>query len=386
LKAGEITEIPLKVKFSESVLPGTSMEISTILDCTPYIENKNFTISVGMTRESFENQSLTVFPWKNSVMFPWVITDKSSYDGNFSARSGIIPNNSESVLSLSVNTPVVDTVRFMVSVSSESNYDFLIFNLNKKEIFKLSGESGWIKKEVILREGFNLLEWTYRKDQNLAAGSDRAWLDFISFPVISFMKVDLKLDKITIPNPEKGYRLETVKADVINFGRDTLNGFNLAYEINDGIPVTEHFDKVIFPGDTLTAVFNKPADLSHGGTYNISAFGISNNDWFLKNDTAKIIIVNTSIEIPEEEDEDNVIIAPNPFRDNFRISHKSNTAGNIVLKIFDSIGRKIQEEERPVLPGENIISVDGAHFHPGIYTLRITGKAVSETSRIVKIK
>jgi hypothetical protein len=385
LKCGEVTNIPVTIRIAPSVLPGTIMNFNTVLDCTPYIENKSFTISIGMTRESFENQSFNVFPWKNSPQYPWIITDKVSYEGNFSARSGLIPHNAESTLALNINSPLADTVRFRVKVSSERNYDFLYFYLNGKEKFKISGESDWLPKEVVLREGYNLLEWIYRKDVSKTGYSDCAWLDYITFPVLSFMKTDIKLDKVTIPIPEKGYKYEPVIADVINFGRDTLNGFNLAYRINDLTTVTENFNKIIFPGDTLTVSFTQPANLSHGGTYNIQVYSYNNNDLFLLNDTASTVIVNTSAEIPEEEPV-NIIVAPNPFRDHFRIIYHSNIADKIGLLLFDAAGRKIMEEKKPVLPGENIIFIPGTEIQQGIYTLKVSGKTSSGTLRIVKIR
>jgi len=385
IKHGEVTDIPVKVRIATSVLPGTIMDLNTLLDCTPYIKDKSFNISIGLTRESFENQSFKVFPWKNSSQNPWIVSDNTSFDGNFSARSGIIPHNAESILAINVNSPIADTVRFRVKVSSERNYDFLYFYLNGKEMFKMSGETDWLPKEAVLREGYNLLEWIYRKDVSKTGYEDCAWLDYISFPVLSFMKTDLKLDKVTIPIPEKGYKYETVKAHVINFGRDTLEAFNLAYRINDLTPVTENFKKTVLPGDTIMVSFSRSADLSHGGTYNIQVYSYNNNDHFLRNDTASTVIVNTSIGIPEEEP-DKIIVAPNPFRDQFRIIYTSTVADKIGLILIDEAGKKIMEEKKPVLPGENIIYISGGEIHQGIYTLKVSGKTSSGTLRIVKIR
>jgi hypothetical protein len=386
IKHDMVTDIRVKVKIAASVMPGTSMNISTLLDCAPYLSDKDFTISVGMTRESFENQSFSVFPWKNSSQYPWVISDKASYEGSFSARSGIIPHNAETVLAININSPVADTVRFMTKVSSERNYDFLYFYLNKKEIFKISGETSWQPKEAVLAEGHNLLEWIYRKDVSKTEYSDCAWLDYISFPVLSFMKTDIKLSKVTIPVPEKGYRHEIVSADVINFGRDTLDGFNLAYQVNELGPVSEFFNKMIYPGDTLSVAFSQTADLSHGGTYDIKVFSLNNNDLYPRNDTASTVIVNTAIEQPQDDPGNDIIAAPNPFSDHFRIFYDSDIPENILLRLFDSTGRKILEEVKAVMPGENILFVPGANLHPGVYTLSLSGKTGSGTLRIIKIR
>ncbi len=66
------------------------------------------------------------------------------------------------------------------------------------------------------------------------------------------------------------YGQEVVSVKVLNMGRDTLNGFNLAYSINDRMPVVQHFKTVLIPfQDSVTVDFERRADLDMSGTYNI---------------------------------------------------------------------------------------------------------------------
>jgi hypothetical protein len=385
LKAGETTAVPITISLSPTLVNGSAFDINSLLDCSPYIKSKSFTIPVGKTRESFEYQSFKVFPWDNSKTYPWIITDGIAYEGHFSARSASISHNSESSLKLKINSPVADTVRFFCKVSSELSWDFLYFRLNGKDIFKLSGEVDWTKKEVLLNEGFNILEWDYKKDPSVSAGSDCAWLDFLTFPVNTFGKIDLKTGKIVTPQPNKSYAHEPITAQIFNYGTDTVKGFNLAYRINELTPISEHFVKTIVPGDSITIAFTSPADLAGNGTYNIMVYGFNNNDSYANNDTARIALVNTAI-ISVDNPDNRLQIMPNPFTRSFRIKIDSNAGDEVMITIYDQTGKTVFEISDNIIAGENILTVKPENLPAGYYTLKLKGKSILKAARIIKIQ
>ena len=385
LEYGKTALVSLEAQISPTVPDGSDIQVSTQLDCDPYISNKDYTISIGNILESFEYQSFDIFPWNNISSHPWIITDDKAVDGQFSARSAYLTNvnNTESALSIRVNVPYDDTVRFMCNVSSENNYDFLYFKLNGTQVFKMSGESGWLEKEAILKEGFNLLEWIYKKDESVSKGSDCGWLDYLIFPSAAFNTVDLKTGEIVTPQPGKSYQREVITAQVINFGTDTVRSFNLAYTVNGDIPVSESFSKTIPPGDTVTVAFSTDTNLSGDGSYLIKVFGFSNNDGYLKNDTTSLLIVNTDITSVENPG-NKISVMPNPFLNTFRISFESDIKDDVTISIFNSLGKLLWEENAVLTPGENIITVTPENIPPGFYTLRIKGKLTHKAARIIK--
>jgi hypothetical protein len=383
IKYGQMNNVMVTATVSPLLAKGSAFNISSLLDCSPYVVNKSFSIPVGKTRESFEYQSFTVFPWQNSLAYPWVITDGQSAEGKFSARSAVIPNSTESLLKLSVNVPVPDTVRFNYKVSSELNWDFLTFRLNGVQVLKISGEAGWSEKKVVLKEGFNLLEWFYRKDESYSSGSDCAWIDFISFPPLSFSRIDMKTGKIVTPQPNKNYFLEPITAEVINLGTDTVKGFNLAYSLNTGIPVYQYFSNKIKPGDTAKVAFSTRADLAGNGTYILKVYGFGNNDEYLLNDTTSMVIVNTAV-TPVENPENKLTIMPNPFESSFRVSLSMDLSDEALFSIFELSGKVIWEEKRSLVPGENILTITPGNIPPGFYTMRITGKTILKAARLIK--
>ena len=383
LHYGETTTIPVTASLSPLILPGVTLNINAQIDCDPYLSSKSFSMPVGKTIESFEYQSFNFFPWINNTDHPWIITDAIAYDGQYSARSASITNNAESSLRISVNMPARDTLNFYVKVSSELNYDFLKFMLNGKEIFRISGETDWILKKVELSEGFNLVEWIYIKDQSVSSGSDCAWLDYISFPTTSFIRTDLKTGKIITPELNKSYNQEKITAEVINFGTDTVKYFNLAYAINGSDPVYQQFNKTISPGDTSIAEFTQLADFSGNGTYKIVVYGFNNNDNWLFNDTASLTIVNTGV-TPVGNTGNKFILMPNPFAGSFRMLIESTGPDVVTISIFNPTGRILWEEERSLMPGENMITITPDTLPPGFYTVRVNGKMISRVARIVK--
>ena len=181
LQIGEISEIPVAVKLSESAQFGDYISLFSTLDCEPFIVNKYFTFRVGRIRESFESSTFRVFPWINLGNKPWTITGATSVDGSLSARSGAIGHNATSSLIMRTFFPEADTLKFYSKVSSEPNYDYFLFKLNDTEIVRKSGETNWEMKSVPIPAGLNILEWSYKKDNSVSQGADGAWIDLIDF-------------------------------------------------------------------------------------------------------------------------------------------------------------------------------------------------------------
>ena len=205
----------------------------------------------------------------------------------------------------------------------------------------------------------------------------------IRFPVSSFNRVDLKTGNIITPQPGKSYTQETITAEVINLGTDTVNSFNLAYRVNEDIPVAENFIQQVAPGDTLVVAFESDVNLSGEGSYLISVYGYSNNDGYLLNDTAYLLVVNTDV-ILVEETEDIISIMPNPFSNYFRIKTEVNTDEAITIDIYNNTGKLLWKENAYLVAGQNVLTVTPQNLPPGFYTLQIRGKHTFTSVRIIK--
>ena len=382
LKFGEITDIPVAVKLSEVVSPGSFITVSSTLECTPYLLNREFTFRVGKIRESFEAESFSIFPWINISSKPWIISGTDSYDGNISARSGYISHNGSSSLVIRTEYPQSDTLKFLYKVSSEKNYDFLVFKLNDVEILKKSGEIPWEEKAVYVPEGFNKMEWIFSMDATTLGGSNCAWIDLIDFAKtgsVNYIQKDLQLVKISTPVQKDIYRAEPVTASILNLGADIINGFWLAYEINDNYPVKEFFEQPLIPyGDTIDITFSTRADLSKYGIYKINVYGVDNNDDYIINDTASITIENTEII-------DALRIFPNPFINQFTIIINSRFSDKLQVSVTSGSGAKLYNIEKDIIIGKNEIIISDIRLGPSVYYLNLKGNTIDKTIPLLKI-
>ena len=383
LKFGETSDIPVLVKLSPATPSGSFVSVAAILDCNPYIVNHDFSFRVGKIRESFEASSFSVFPWINISTVPWVISSSVSYDGSISARSGAISHNAITSLAMRTIYAKNDSLKFYYKVSSEPNYDFLSFRLNDVEIFRKSGEIPWTKKVVPVPAGLNKMEWSYKKDNSVSQGSDCAWIDMIDFAQtnpVTYIQKDLKVARIVTPGNGDQYGQEPISVKVLNLGKDTLNGFNLAYEINDRYPPVEEFfnTRVVPFGDSVTVSFKQKADLSKYGKYKIVTYGIDNNDDYLYNDTLTANIENTRIA-------ETLSVFPNPFTDHLTLTINSQSADKLQLTITNTLGLELFEIEKDIISGNNSFTISGFNLIPSMYYLNIRGITINKTVPILKI-
>jgi len=386
LKFGEITDISIAVTLSKAALSGSFFSVSSTLDCIPYLINKinkEFSFRVGKIRESFEASSFKVFPWINVSSIPWTITGTSSYDGTVSARSGAISNNGTTSLRIRTVFAAADSIKFFYKVSSEANFDFLSFKLNDTEIFKKSGEIPWTKKTVPVPAGLNKMEWIYIKDGTTSEGSDCAWIDMIDFAQsspVNYIQKDLQVARIVTPIQKDRFGQGTVTVKILNIGKDTLNGFHLAYEVNNHLSTSKQFfSNKVFPfGDSVTVSFRAKTDLSKLGMYDIVTYAFDNNDDWLLNDTLRISINNTEIN-------DSLIVYPNPFSDKLTIYIYSQVADKLHISITNVSGVKVYDVEKDILSGKNFININDFRLIPSVYYLNIRGASINKTVPVVKI-
>jgi hypothetical protein len=141
-------------------------------------------LTVGLNVEDYETGDFSKFPWSvNGGHQPWSVVNSNMYEGNYCARSG------EGLLDLQFSKMILEIdvlsnseISFYRRVSSEANYDFLIFLISDSDKERWSGEASWEKKTFPINKGHRKLEWRYVKDYSLSVGSDCAWVDFIVFP------------------------------------------------------------------------------------------------------------------------------------------------------------------------------------------------------------
>jgi hypothetical protein len=186
--------------------------------------------------------------------------------------------------------------------------------------------------------------------------------------------------RIVTPVQKEIYGKEVVSVKVLNTGRDTLNGFNLAYSINNKLPVYQHFKTVLLPlQDSVTVDFERRADMDMSGIYNISVFGYDNYDDYLLNDTLMISVENTEIE-------ESVNVYPNPFTDQLNIIINSKAKRTIRITLTTVAGKQVYSDNKELFEGENQININASPLSPSLYILNVHGGSFSKAYPLIKVK
>jgi len=99
----------------------------------------------------------------------------TSYYGGDAAQSGDISDDQESWMETTVDGPGV--LSFYWKVSSEEDYDFLVFYVDDVVQEQISGSVDWHQMTYNLSSGSHILGWGYIKDSSNSSDSDCGWVD-----------------------------------------------------------------------------------------------------------------------------------------------------------------------------------------------------------------
>ncbi len=109
----------------------------------------------------------------------WFSQSEMATAGGAALQSAAIADNEASTITGKVIGPGV--LFFRWKVSSEENFDELLFLLDGGEEFSISGEVDWEERGIEIPAGEHDLTWRYQKDFSESDGDDAAWLDRVSF-------------------------------------------------------------------------------------------------------------------------------------------------------------------------------------------------------------
>ncbi len=173
-----------------------------------YSYNTIFNEIIGVIDEDYETGDFSQYAWIQGT-FPWTIDNSNIYEGQNSSRSGVIPDNEESELSIEVNVTASGDISFFKFLSSEQDYDFLKFKINGTKVGEWSGiDNTWSFVSFPVDTGLNTFKWEYEKDGAVEDGQDCAWIDYIVFPPIDLGQTtnidDEQFDFELFPNPTMG--------------------------------------------------------------------------------------------------------------------------------------------------------------------------------------
>ncbi len=110
---------------------------------------------------------------------PWSVGGASVYEGQYAAMSGSIGSNGSTSMIVQVEAKTDAGITFWYGGSSESNYDYLRFQIDGIEQGAWSGTVAWTQGSFNLSPGLHTLTWVYDKDGSVNSGADAFAVDLI---------------------------------------------------------------------------------------------------------------------------------------------------------------------------------------------------------------
>jgi len=148
-------------------------------------------INKGGTQAFSEGFEASTFPpsgWTTGGSNEWHIDDFRYWEGVQSASSGLVGDTYQSWIEKSHTFSSSGTIKFHWKVSSEPNYDYLLFCIDNAACTpntgysrKMSGEKAWREESVAVSAGAHTFRWKYIKNPTISYGYDRGWLDNVRF-------------------------------------------------------------------------------------------------------------------------------------------------------------------------------------------------------------
>ncbi len=350
IAAGENITIPVNLTVGSGVEIGTTYELSYLMTCGHYSLAGSYSATVGNIVEGFESGDFSMYDWQFGGPANWTIVNNEANSGTYSAKSGTISDNQQTVLSLTTEILANGEVSFYKKVSSETNYDKLFFYIDDMEKGNWSGNVAWSKESYPVTAGTHTFKWTYKKDYSQSSGSDCAWVDDIQFPPTS---VILSLNPVT-----------NLEANV--------NGYSVALTWSGSDDATAYI--INRNGEEIAnqsgTSYND--NLSGDGIYTYSVIATDGNGHY---SAPAFVTVNVGTVGVEEMNVKEFGIYPNPANNTLNING-GNTEFSYVL--FNGMGQMVANGK-----AQGSEQVNVSDMAKGIYYLRITTGTQMRVEKVV---
>ena len=183
---GEI-EVEYVVELAEGLQEGVAIPLVNVISNGHYTYIDTINVTIGRLVEDFETGNLASYPWDTTTsQNPWQITSTEKYQGSYSMRSKEWASGEGHSLSSQISivwtSLVDDSISFYAKVSSESNYDKLVFYIDGTDRGSTSGEQSWTRVAYFVPAGTHTFTFSYEKDGSVSRGSDCAWIDNVTLP------------------------------------------------------------------------------------------------------------------------------------------------------------------------------------------------------------
>ncbi len=137
-------------------------------------QNEFISINEGVDNDSLVFESMGDASWSGVRL-------RSAMDGD-AIKSPVISDGQYAEVYTIAN---ISRITFKWKVSSEPDYDGMVFAINGTVVAVLTGEIDWRTESYDLQPGTYLLEWVYLKDGSVSQGDDCGWVDSVYVDMVS---------------------------------------------------------------------------------------------------------------------------------------------------------------------------------------------------------
>ncbi|HOW24316.1 MAG TPA: C25 family cysteine peptidase [Bacteroidales bacterium] len=181
----EIIQATYLVALDPSTPMGTVVGLRSRITSGAYDVIHEYQLATGIITEDFETGDYSRHSWQFGGNSPWLISQENPFEGMYCSRSGEIDDTQTTQMMITAEVLTDDSISFHFRVSSEADYDFLLFYIDDVSVGQWSGQWDWSYTSYPVTAGLHTFKWIYKKDSWLSSGGDCAWIDNISFPPIS---------------------------------------------------------------------------------------------------------------------------------------------------------------------------------------------------------
>jgi len=338
----------LNVAIDENALEGNLVPLSYLLLADVQTFSDVLYVPIGQILEGFESGDFSALDWNVGTVRPWVVDASAASSGTFSAHSASIQNNQNSILQIEWPMQSDGVIQFDYRVSSENNFDFLIFSINGAEVDQWSGTTVNTFRTTsypVPAGANNSFKWTYQKDNSTAQGQDRAWIDNIIFPLRQYGdQQNAPLAYITIQDLNIGsveaLTEHSYDFSIVNLGGATLSG-TITMPTGFSLSGLANYRIYAHSANNYTVTFYSETE----GTFN-GDIVITTND---PNHPEYLIPASATVTPNSETDTPIQPFAnalhtnyPNPFNPTTSISFDVKERGVVSIDIFNVKGQKVR--------------------------------------------
>jgi hypothetical protein len=211
LDINEEANLEFEIQVSNDCSTGDVAHLLMNLSGGAYTDFMSYYLPVGLQVEDWESGNFEQYEWYSEGNANWVLTTNNPYEGEYCSESGSISDSQTSSMIIDLNVLNQDTISFYYKVSSETDFDFLRFNIDENEMDKWSGEVDWTRKAYPINPGAHSFSWIYTKDGSVSSGQDKGYVDYIVFPAMGIisatedMQSGLEMDFFPNPAQDKAY-------------------------------------------------------------------------------------------------------------------------------------------------------------------------------------